>query len=211
MAELRKATVGDTVNLYAFVYANGSGISGQAPTVEIRRLRDGRYWDWGAANWKTVGGTKEGTLAPKVYLAGYYFRQWDQEIADNVPEEYLMIYRNTGAYPIELVETYIFTPSAAESTLDVILNDHISVPGSVGESLALVLGLVQNNFMLDETIHNIDGLLTSGRMRVFDTPVNVPEFGGGSETVGLIGIYRITAVAEPGHSGRVSSYRVERE
>lgn len=74
--------------------------------------------------------------------------------------------------------------------------------------IAIIAGLVQQNFILDTTTYNGSGLLTAGRVRIFDSAANVPATGGGSETAGLLATFNITAVAESGDASQVDYYRV---
>ena len=59
--------------------------------------------------------------------------------------------------------------------------------------LSRVLGLLHRNAILDLQTYDSHGQLTSARLRVFDSPANVPSTPGGSETVGLIQQYEIAA------------------
>lgn len=59
--------------------------------------------------------------------------------------------------------------------------------------LSRVLGLLHRNAILDQQTYDSHGQLTSARLRVFDSPANVPSTPGGSETVGLLQQYSIAA------------------
>lgn len=77
-----------------------------------------------------------------------------------------------------------------------------------GADIPIIRGLVQQNFLLDNTTHNSSGLLTTGRIRIFDIAANVPAAGGGSETTGLLATFNISAVGEGANPGLVDFYRV---
>lgn len=66
-------------------------------------------------------------------------------------------------------------------------------PGSMGASIARVLGLLHFNSMVDSQQYDVNGQLIAARLRVFDSVVNMPIAPGGSETVGLIQEYAIAA------------------
>lgn len=59
--------------------------------------------------------------------------------------------------------------------------------------LARVLGLLHRNAILDNQTYDAQGQLTSARLRVFDSSLNVPSTPGGAETVGKLHEYQIEA------------------
>jgi hypothetical protein len=78
--------------------------------------------------------------------------------------------------------------------------------------LSLVLGLVQNNFFLDSTLYNDQGLLVGGRIRIFPTKsdTNLATDGGSGE--GELATFSI--VTEPEASPNeafAKTYKVTRE
>ena len=114
MSETIYSVVNDKVVLGLHLVEDGASVIGQSPTVELRRLRDGRYFDFAAVAapfWKTTGGSKEQSLAAKSYLPGLYTHTWDQSIYDpDAREQYVAIYRNTDPdYLVEIVEFHHFT------------------------------------------------------------------------------------------------------
>lgn len=56
--------------------------------------------------------------------------------------------------------------------------------------LLLVKGLLHNNAMIDNQVY-VSGRPTSARVRVFDSPANVPASSGGSETTGLVAEFQM--------------------
>ena len=124
MAETIYCVVNDPVVLGLHLTEDGVGISGQTPTVEIRRLRDGKYFDFDAVAdpfWKTTGGSKEKELVPRPWLTGLYTYTWDQGDYDpDARETYAMIYRNPGPdFAVEESEFHSFT-FEWEKTIDYI-------------------------------------------------------------------------------------------
>ena len=97
--------------------------------------------------------------------------------------------------------------AVADAVWEELVADHYGTAGSAAEALAVIRGLVQQNFILDETTYNTSGLLTACRIRIYDSAANVPSTGGGSETTGLLATYNVTAVAESGNAERVDYYR----
>lgn len=92
------------------------------------------------------------------------------------------------------------TFNAATDSLEA-LSDAIAASGStIGPAIAQlqadlsrVLGLLHRNGMVDLQTYDGQGQLTSARLRVFDSPANVPATPGGNETVGLLHKYDIAA------------------
>lgn len=114
MSETLYSVVNDKVQLGLHLVEDGASVAGQSPTVELRRVRDGRYLDFSAVTapyWKTTGGTKEKVLTAKSWLPGLYCWAFDQSIYDpDAREQYVAIYRNTDPdYLVEVVEFHHFT------------------------------------------------------------------------------------------------------
>jgi len=220
MAETLLKFVNDTVTLGVMMTRKGVPVTGESPTVEIRRNADGRYWDWVTLAWSTApAGTKEAALTERTWQGGFYTKTWDQGAADlDAQNDYTVIYRNTSVpYIFTSVEVLSFRIDwnqgagiVADQVWEEILADHLGTAGSAAEQMAIIRGLVQQNFLLDNTTHNSNGMLTAGRMRLFDTAINLPAVGGGSETTGLIATYNITAVMVVGNPRLVDYYRVEK-
>lgn len=112
MAETVYKIIGESVELgIHMVDGDGNGLTGQSPTVEIRRLRDGHYLNFDTGNWATSGGTKERVLTAKSWLPSYYSWVFDHSVYEptSPKEVYAVIYRNTGIYVVEGIEFYAFT------------------------------------------------------------------------------------------------------
>lgn len=75
------------------------------------------------------------------------------------------IVNNTYDREAEQVEV---TKDAPDAVWDALINDHL-ISGSTGEAVAIIRGLLQHNYILDETDYNSKGLLIGGRIRVFRT------------------------------------------
>lgn len=68
-------------------------------------------------------------------------------------------------YDREITEVYV-SRSIPADVWDALVTSHLGA-GTLGEAMALVRGLVQNNYVLDNTTYNAKGLLTGGRIRIF--------------------------------------------
>lgn len=71
----------------------------------------------------------------------------------------------SGAYgkEAEQIEARV---ALADSVWDALIDSHLTA-NSMGEAMAIVRGLVQHNYILDNPTYNSKGLLLSGRMRIF--------------------------------------------
>lgn len=69
----------------------------------------------------------------------------------------------------------------------------VAVLAQMQADLARVLGMLHRNAILDMQTYDGQTQLTSARLRVFDSPANVPTTPGGNETIGLLHKYEINA------------------
>ena len=83
-----------------------------------------------------------------------------------------------------------------------------STGSSEAEQVAIIRGMVQQNYSLDQTTYNSLGLLLAGRLRLWTEASKVPATGGGSETDGLIATYNITTTPKPTNQDMVDYYKV---
>lgn len=60
--------------------------------------------------------------------------------------------------------------------------------------LSVILGLVQQNFFLDETLYSSSGLLTSGRIRIFPNKTDTDAATDGGTGEGELASFRVTTV-----------------
>jgi hypothetical protein len=78
--------------------------------------------------------------------------------------------------------------------------------------MSVILGLVQSNFFLDQTIYNSSGLLTSGRIRIFPTKAATDLATDGGAGEGELASFAITSVAEVSPLDMMpKTYKVTRE
>lgn len=86
-----------------------------------------------------------------------------------------------------------------------LLADIFGTVGSAGEAMSLMLGLVQNNFQLDNTSFDNNGLMIGGRIRIWDSAANV------GSTTGVLATWIIVATPHPSIPGVASDYTVTRQ
>ncbi len=205
--------VNGKANIALRMVEDGSGVAGMSPTVEIRRLSDGKYFDWDASAapfWKTSGGSRETRLLERSWLAGLYTKTWDQSLFDpDSIQTYATIARNTApGYEIELVEYHSFIIDWAEgatSILEAPVYSSVHVSGSLAAVIAHTKGLANGEHFLDQTTYSVyekQPLLLSGRMRIYSNPASV-----GTDN-DVIATFRITSTW---NNNQLQTYKVESE
>jgi len=104
--------VGESVTLGVVLTSGGLPISGESPTLEIRRTSDNKYFDFSAVSapyWISVGGLKEGFLTETSYQQGFYTYLFDHALYGDDEPEFRVIYRNPDPYPLLIVEVMGFS------------------------------------------------------------------------------------------------------
>lgn len=92
--------------------------------------------------------------------------------------------------------------SLPDELLNELVANHL-VAGSVGEAVAIIRGLCQQNYRLDQTTFNSKGVMTAGRIRIFATQADTDS------GVNPIATFNVTAtpMAVP-NDHLVSDYKV---
>ena len=84
--------------------------------------------------------------------------------------------------------------------------------GQYVDDLKIILGLVQSNFFLDQTVYNGAGLLTSGRIRLFPDKASTDAATDGGAGEGELASFLVTAVPEPVPAESLpTTYKMTRE
>lgn len=189
--------------------ATGEALTGKTDIkVKIRRLSNDNYFDWDDNTFKDP--------ALVVQLL---------ETLDEVSSTY-----SPGMYQLDTTEhpngfnTSNISNSTADDTYYITavqdggadaanlpLDGEIKV-GQYVDDLKIILGLVQNNFFLDQTIYNGAGLLTSGRIRLFPDKASTDAATDGGAGEGELASFLVTAVAEPVPAESLpATYKMTRE
>lgn len=95
----------------------------------------------------------------------------------------------------------------ADAVLKEIVSDHQSVSGSLAESLMIIKGLVQSNFVLDSTNYT-GGFLTSARIRIFASGAAVTSATDGGVGQGELASFAVSATPESVGSSDTAMYKV---
>jgi len=131
--------VNATATVGLLITENGTGITGQQPTVELRRVSDGKYLDFSATEepfWVSSGGQKTQILPPISWTAGLYEWEFDQDHYDqDAVEEYETIYRNDAPYELLATEILSFSKMGLTTT------DITDITNNVWEKAITPLGV----------------------------------------------------------------------
>ncbi len=91
--------------------------------------------------------------------------------------------------------------------LNALLQD-FAIAGSVADGVAVAAGLLQGNFMLDETTNTDDGQ-TAGRLRVWRSAGAMPADGGGAGSEGAFATFLVTTTYEG--PGKITMHKAVRQ
>ncbi|MHA2334285.1 MAG: hypothetical protein ACXAEU_19815 [Candidatus Hodarchaeales archaeon] len=175
------ATVGNSVVLAMII---DGGVTGLFPQAEI--------YD---------GNSLEATIDLTDLGQGRYEGQWIP-LSVGTYTTVFNVYQN-NLHTVEL------TPLMVSREIEQIFVTSSSVD-NLAESIARILGLMKENAFIDNTVYDVNSMLLSARVRIFNTKINAQAAtDGGSETTGLIATYTMEATYEG--SGRMKQYRMIKE
>lgn len=117
---------------------------------------------------------------------------WQIEILDNTTHDNWFV-------EVEVAD------SLPAQVLNALLTSYLT-SGSVGEALAITRGLVQQNFVLDSTVYNDRGVMTSGRIRIFNSAADVTTQGSTP-----LATFQVTTVTSTTEHDEVLSYTVVKQ
>ena len=189
--------------------ATGENLTGKTDIkVKIRRLSNDNYFDW-----------DDNTFKAPVLVTQLL------ETLDEVSSTY-----SPGLYQLDTAshqngfDTSVITNASSDDTYYVTAvqdggTDAANLPldgeikvGQYVDDLKIILGLVQNNFFLDQTVYNGAGLLTSGRIRLFPDKASTDAATDGGTGEGELASFLVTAVPEPTPAESLpTTYKMTRE
>jgi hypothetical protein len=201
---------GDTEPVVAVVLSlSGERLTGKTDIkAKIRRLSDDQFFDWDDNTFKSPDlvvqlletlSEVSSTYSPGVYQLDTANHQngFDTSVISNAEEN----------------DTYYVTAvqDGGTDAANLPLDGEIKV-GQYVDDLKIILGLVQSNFFLDQTIYNGAGLLTSGRIRIFPDKTTTDSATDGGAGEGELASFQVTSVAEPVPAESLpATYKVTRE
>lgn len=129
--------LGDTKLLWLLLTEDGLGVSGQFPTVEIRRNRDWYYIDFDTTSFVDVGGVRERALYEHLDSTGFYSVEFDpMDFNETQAETYTIFYKNDSTdYPVYIVEEVVF-------------EDIKAVQQATGETIEFLRKILSNKTIL---------------------------------------------------------------
>ena len=196
---------------------NFAPVSGKTPKVSIRRFReyqgallDNWYWDGATFSatpfWFNMVETDNPGLYTYMFLQSIigleiqYIIYYKHETSPTGFAAETHIITNEVYIPSVIPDPIIIGPDSVMGQLELIKDGGTGLfDGSehslynIGESFLRVLGLLHENSMLDNQQYDSNDQLTFARLRVFDSPANIPTTPGGSETTGLTQSYEVNA------------------
>jgi hypothetical protein len=200
--------------------ADGTGATGESPTVQIRRERENYgadldlYW-WNGTTFVNTVQKLAMTEWDSTNHPGWYEYDFEQSLIE-LNRTYLVYFENTGTPQGSTVETHIFTnelvisaaePNPLTEVSDAILDELEQMKDggtgdfdpstdslhALGESAIRLAGLSRENSIYDQIVVDEYDQPKFGRLRVFDSAANVPSTPDGYETTGLLHEYVIEA------------------
>ncbi len=95
------------------------GITGESPTIEVRRISDGLYLDHDAVAdpyWVSSGGTKDQIMTESTEVDGLYFYHFDPVAVDSAgKEQYNFVIRNSGDHSLLKIEHVIYERAKSDN------------------------------------------------------------------------------------------------
>lgn len=144
------------------------------------------------------GGTLVTTVDLNDYGKGRYEGDWTPTSVGTYSALF-SVYQDAG-HTVEL------TPFVISREMEQIFVSQSDVD-DLASSIARMLGLVHENAFIDNTEYDVNSMLVSARVRVYDSKTNAQSAtDGGSEATGLIATYTIAAAYEG--PGEMKTYRM---
>lgn len=220
--------------------ATGDRLTGKTDIkIKVRRLSDDRFFDWDDDTFKPPGSVTQlletldevdSTYSPGVYQldTASHVNGFDTSAITNAVTDdtyYVTAVQDGGTDAILPPPGEIKVGQYVDDIPDFTVNERTEIRTVLGVTgtgtpneaptsgvLSIILGLVQSNFFLDQTVYNGAGLLTGGRIRIFPTKAATDSATDGGTGEGELAVFNVTAVAEPVPADSLpATYKVTRE
>ena len=222
------------VQLFA---ASGQPLLGNTDVVvQVRRQQDGYYYDWKNKEFRIAASVSEfyeylqevsQSRNPGLYRLDTpdHDGGFNTAIPTNVGVDDIydvtITHRVTPSLfglPIgfeirvgALADKVVSLPdSVADAVWDEMQADHV-VTGSFGDLMRRIVALQKENYLIDQTAYNTPGLLTSGRIRLFNSKAEVDAATDGGSGEGEFATYQFTTTSKTGQPERADVIRSTRE
>jgi hypothetical protein len=187
--------------------------------LKIRRTNDDTYFDWNDNRFKVPASVftlrSQMAVVSDTYSPGIYrldhppdhdkgfdtsnivnpgtddvydvtVEQVGSEDADGLPTGYELHVRQEVTLPSEI----------ADAVWGALQADH-TIANSFGDLMRRIVALQKENYVIDNTVHNAQGLLTSARIRLFENKTDVLAATDGGAGEGEFATYSFQTTAEP--------------
>jgi hypothetical protein len=192
---LLNVKAGDTVSVDA-VSGGTITVNGTGGTVHVRGMVALVDSSGGAVTIVSTQAINQSTIATPTNITAGTVTTVSGNVTGSVGSVVGLTASNLDATVSSRLATAGYTaPPSAATVASAIWNETLSshiASGSTGEAVTLLLGLSRQNFILDNTVYNSKGVLTSGRMRIFPTKVDT-----NAET-NVLATYTVTGTAKVG-------------
>lgn len=184
--------VGDAHDvIYTVTDDAGDHVTGESPTLLVRRDSDGFVYDWADATFKNSGWTTKTTALTENATDGYYFKKWTPPGSETASNSYTFVVdnANTNTYGDHQAESVAYVtkpvhPTVAGRTLDVTATGGAGIDWGNVEAPTTTLALTNTTISTSQVVGSVTGAVGS-----------VTGSVGGNVT-GTIGGLTVTALAD---------------
>lgn len=202
--------------------------------VQIRRHQDDLYFDWADNRFKPPGSVSilsqplsevSSTYSPGIYrldappthAKGFNTAAIDNPQAGDVYDITVLQIGGTDAlglplgYELQVHDLSIGLPAViADAVWDEMQADH-RITGSFGELLQRIVALQKENYFIDNMTYNTQGLMLTGRIRLFRSKTEAEAASPGGSGEGEFATYSFTTTSLPDKPERAATARSVKE
>lgn len=214
---------------------NGQPLTGKTDIcIQIRRHQDDYYFDWSDNTFKTPSTvvTRHQALAevssaysPGVYrlnIGPRHIKGFDTTAITNpgTADVYdIDVVQTVGTdaaglpqgYELQIYDLSVGLPAAIADAVWNAMQTDYRLAGSFGELLQRIVALQKENYFIDNMVYNTQGLMLSGRIRLFRTKTETDAATNGGSSEGEFATYAFTTTPTPGRPERAATAKSVRE
>ena len=168
-AEAATRYVGENYTLiYTIQDTAGDHVTGESPTVLVRRNSDGFVYDWSDNTFKNSGWTNKTTALTEQATDGLYYKTWTPPGSETATDTYMFLVDNAntnghGDHQAELV-SYVSKPlhaTVSGRTLDVTTTGAAGVDWANVEGPTTTVGLTNTTISASQVAASVSGAVGS--------------------------------------------------
>ena len=186
--------------------------------VKVRRINDDLYFDWddntfkapaGATTLQTALDQVSKTYSPGLYqldfgpdhLKGFDTSKITNAGTDDVYDVTIEQIGGTDAaglptgYELHVRQEAVLPSDIADAVWNAMQADH-KVLGSFGDLMRRIVALQKEHYVIDNMVHNTQGLLTAARIRLFENKADVLAASDGGAGEGEFAAYTFTTLPD---------------